>query len=149
MSIPSGSKPKNVDLEQVIYDVAEHQREEDFELLFRLMADRDVYVPADPSTFPDDAVPGEPYTVEGSDRLQLRYVTGPDDLLMVACATEQEAAMLHDGFVGMEWRDFLRMVLKVDDSFYGALLQGRTSWVALDRDRIRYILSLGATTRLS
>ncbi|MEH6420081.1 hypothetical protein [Pseudomonas sp. CGJS7] len=149
MSTPSDHKRRTPDLEQVIHDVAEHQREEDFELLYRLMANRDVYVPADPSTFPTDAVPGEPYTVEGGDRLQLRFVTGPEDLLMAACATSREAALLHDGFVGMEWRDFLLMVLKLDDSFYGALLQGRESWVAFDRERVRYILGLGAATRLS
>lgn len=137
---PAPSDPR--DLEQLIFDVAEHQRGADFELLYRRMADRHVYVPIDPASLPAAAAEGERYQTQRGDRLKMRIVTGPNGEVMIACATCEDSSMLKDGFVGMEWRDFLQMVSKLDASCYGTLLQGQTSWVAFDRERIGYILSL-------
>jgi len=138
-------KKKNLpdprDLEQLIFDVAEHQSDKDFHLLYKVMANRHVFVPADTNTIPADAAPGEKYTTKFGDRVSMRYVTGPNNLLLVPAATQESAPILKDGYLGMDWFDFLRMVLKLDQTFYGALLQGKTSWVAFDRERIRYILA--------
>jgi hypothetical protein len=56
--------------------------------------------------------------------------------------TRHDAAIIDDGYVEMNWCDFLAMVLKLDDSVYGALLQGEVSWIGMDRERTRYILGL-------
>lgn len=128
------------DLEQLIFDVAEHQSDKDFHLLYKLMVNRTVFVPAETSTIPASAVPGEKYLTKRGDRISMRYVAGPNNLLFVPAATQEILPILKDGYLGMEWFDYLNMVLKLDESFYGALLQGKTSWVAFDRERIRYIL---------
>ena len=130
------------DLEQVIYDVAENQTGEDFHLLYELMADRRVFVPVNLNTLPKGIVPGEPYVTNSSDDLHMRYVVLPNGKSAVPACTNQDMSILKDGFIETTWVESLQMALKLDDSLYGVLLQGKTSWVAMDRDRIRYVLDL-------
>jgi hypothetical protein len=44
----------------------------------------------------------------------------------------------------MDWLDFLNMVTKLEPSSTGALLQGKTSWIAFSRKHVRYILEFAA-----
>jgi hypothetical protein len=134
------TSPDSRDLERLIFDIAERQADQDLHLLYRRMADRVVFVPVDADTIPESAVPGEPYVVKPGERLAMRFVTGPNDWRLVPAATQDTAVLLKQGFVGMAWFDFLRMVNGLDSLIQGALLQGTTSWVAFDRERIRYIL---------
>ena len=53
-------KPRERDLEQLIFDIAEYKKDEDYQLLYRLLKHREVYVPADPGTMPGAARPGVP-----------------------------------------------------------------------------------------
>jgi hypothetical protein len=128
-------------LEQVIYDVAEHQADKDFQLLYELMAERQVFAPVDMNTLPVGAIGGETVVTSDADRIRMRTVLGPNNLVLVPCATCADSALLKGGHVGMDWFNFLEMFLKLDDSFYGVLLQGRTSWVVFDRERTKYILA--------
>jgi hypothetical protein len=130
------------DVEQVIFDVAERQSDEDLQVLYQLMKDRNVCVPVDTATIPVTAEPGRPYRVEQSDRLAMRYVTGPNNVLLVPVATREDSPILKGGYAYMHWIEALSMVGKLDPKFWGLLLQGKTSWVVMDRERIKYILEL-------
>lgn len=136
------SLPKEPDLEQVIYDIAEYQTDKDFHLLYQLMEKRTVFCPVDPASLPKAANPGKKYTITMNDNLLMNYVTLPNNQLATPAYTRNDMAALAEGYVGMEWLEFLQMAIKLDSSFYGVLLQGQRSWVALDRERIRYILKL-------
>lgn len=128
------------DLENVIYDIAEKQNNEDFLTLCRLMQGRQVFIPILSKTLPGAVVPGVKYVTGKSDRLEMRSVTTPTGEIAAFCTTHEDAAMLKDGYVGMEWTEFLAVVLKLDESIKGALLQGKTSWIVFDRSRIKFIL---------
>ena len=130
------------DVEQVIFDVAERQSGEDFQILYELMRERHVCVPVDTATIPVTAEPGRPYRVEASDRLAMRYVTGPNNVLLVPVATREDSPILTGGYAYIHWIEALSMIGKLDPKFLGLLLQGKTSWVALDRERIKYILGV-------
>ena len=130
------------DLEQLIYDVAEYQRDADFQLLYKMMRNRVVFVPADSKSLPKDAQPGIRYVTTQKDSMRCYTVLGPQNQVLVVCATRHDVAIIDDGYVEMDWRDFLAMTLKLDGSVYGALLQGKTSWVGLDRELISHILGL-------
>jgi hypothetical protein len=128
------------DLEQVIYDIAEHQRDTDFHLLYKLMSDREVYVGIDPASLPSSAMPGIPYQTQAADRLVMKTVTIPSHGAWSSAATLPSHPSLAGGYVGMRWSEFLEMTLKVVE-LQGAMLQGKTSWVAFDKARIAYVLS--------
>ena len=132
------------DLEQVIFDIAEYKRDEDLHLFYRLMSAREVYVPVDSTTLPAAAEPGVPYMTRPSDQLRVATVSMPDGAEWVSAATQTSHPLLADGYVGMPWLGFLEMAQKSAD-VQGALIQGTTSYIALDKERIAYVLrySLG------
>ena len=134
-------KPQPRDLERVIYDIAEKQEEADFQALYQLLRDRQVFVPVDLSTVPSGLQPGQSYTTTSADRLIMRTVAGPNGKPLACAATIQDCPLLKGSYVGMPWLGFLQMVNRLDTSIDGALLQGATSWVAFDREHVKYILA--------
>lgn len=128
------------DIEEIIWRIAENRQLADEELLWRLMQGRTVYVPTDPSSLPADAAPGEKYRITASDRVQMRCKVGPGDRLFTCAATRPDSALLSEGHVEMDWREFLQMTAKLGAEFGGFLLQGQRSWVGLDRARIDALL---------
>ncbi len=134
------AKPDQRDIEQVIFDVAEFNRESDFDMLYALLKERHLFLPAVRDTIPAAATPGQPYQTTANDRLTLKNVAGPDGRALVFAATTQSSPLLASGFVGMDWQDILEMALKLED-VHGVLVQGKTSWVAFDKQRIRRILA--------
>jgi len=133
-----------IDLEDLIYEVAEHQRDKDFHELYRRMNGREVFVPVVSSSLPQDAKPGQTITTDSSVSIQMRSVPAPNGQGMVPCATQHESPILKDGYVGMSWVGLLKMSLKANPPLYGVLLQGQRSWVALDLARVRYVLQLAS-----
>jgi hypothetical protein len=132
------------DIEQVIFDFAEYKKDEDFQLLCRLMQNREVYVPIDSNTVPAAARPGVPYVTGAGDRLLFRAVEIPGNGMWAPAATKPTHRLLAQGYAGMPWLGFLDMARKVE-SMRGAYLQGETSWVAMDRQKIAHVLSLSNT----
>ncbi len=125
-------------LEQLIYDVvAEYDRVEDFHILYKLMHKSVVFVPVESKSIPKHVQHGTRYTAKQGDLLHCYTVPAPQNQILVVCATGHDASIIDDGYVEMDWRDFLVMSLKCDASVYGVLLQGR-----IERERISYILAL-------
>jgi len=132
------------DLEQVIFDFAEYKKEEDLQILCRLMRNRLVYVPIDTNTVPAAARPGVPYVTGEGDKLLFRSVEIPGHGLWAPAATKPTHRLLSQGYAGMTWLGFLDMTRKIE-TMRGAYLQGETSWVAMDKEKIAHVLSLFKT----
>ena len=62
--------PRNI--EQLIYDIAEHQRDADFHLFYKLMVGRQVFVAINRASLPTSVEPEVPYTTQASDRLEMK-----------------------------------------------------------------------------
>lgn len=129
--------PRN--LEQLIFEIAEHRRDEDFHLLYELMIGREVFIGIDLASLPESIAPGVRYTTQATDRVKVKLVTIPDHGEWSSAATQASHPSLVGGYAGMQWIEFLEMTLKVPH-LQGAMLQGATSWIAFDKERIGYIL---------
>ena len=142
-SLFAGAKaaPK-LDLEDLIYNVAEFQRDEDFQELYRRMKNGEVFVPVVQSSLPPDARPGQRIITDSSNSIRMHSMRAPDGQLLIPCATRQDSSILKGGYVGMRWEGFLEMSLKVDPPPYGVLLQGQRSWIAFDLARVRRVLQV-------
>ncbi|RTQ36704.1 hypothetical protein EJP69_02890 [Variovorax gossypii] len=142
-SLFSGAKvASKLNLEELIYNVAEFQRDEDFQDLYRRMENSEVFVPVVQSSLPLDVKPGQRITTDSSVSIRMHTVRAPDGQSLIPCATQQDSPILKSGYVGMRWVGFLEMSLKVDPPPYGVLLQGQRSWVAFDLARVRHILKV-------
>ena len=146
-SLFSGRKASpQIDLEDLIYEVAEHQRDKDFRELYVRLKGREVFVPVVSSSLPLDAQPGQVITTNSSVSIQMRSVPAPNGQgMLVPCATRQDSPMLKGGYVGMRWIGLLEMSLKENPLLYGVLLQGQRSWVGFDLARVRYVLQLASS----
>jgi hypothetical protein len=133
-------KKDNRDIEQVIFDIAEHQRDTDFHLLYKLMRNKEVFVGINKASIPSGARPGAPYVTKESDQLEMKSVIIPNNGSWSSAATLSSHPTLSGSYAGMQWFDFLEMTLKVTE-LRGAVLQGKTSWIAFDKKRIAYVLA--------
>jgi hypothetical protein len=131
-----------LNLEDLIYNVAEFPRDEEFQELYRRMENGEVLVPVVQSSLPPDAKPGQSIITDSSISIRMHKVRAPDGQSLIPCATQQDSPILKGGYVGMRWVGFLEMSLKVDPPPYGVLLQGHRSWIAFDLARVRHVLQL-------
>lgn len=128
------------DIEQVIFDIAEHQRNTDYHLLYKLMVDREVFIGIHQALLPALVEPGVPYTTHGSDRVEMKTISIPNDGAWSSAATLASHSSIAGAYVGMQWLEFLKMTQRIPE-LRGAVLQGKSSWVALDKERIAYVLA--------
>lgn len=128
------------DIEQVIFDIAEHHRDVDFHLLYKMMAGRDIFVGINQESLPTSIEPGVRYITQASDRIAMKFISIPNHGDWSSAATLRTHPSLAGSYVEMEWLEFLKMTLKLP-ALQGAALQGKTSWLAFDKERIAYILS--------
>ncbi len=138
------------DLEKLIHDVAAHRADKDFQTLYQMMAGRNVFVPADLTTLQSGGTEAQEYAMNAEqvhDQLKIRSIRLRNKMLAAVASTTIESRILRDGYVGMGWLEFLAMTATFDATFYGAVLQGKTSWVAFDRERIETVIKLGKPTQ--
>ncbi len=133
------AKKDSRDLEQVIFDIAEHKRDADLELFYRLMSTREVYLPVDKASLPTAAEPGVPYTTRDTDQVLIKSVSIPNNGEWVSAATQTSHPLLAGGYIGMPWLEFLKIAQQMVGA-RGALIQGKTSYIALDKEHIAYVL---------
>ncbi len=137
---PTSDSSNNRDLEQVILDFAQHNRVEDFQVMCQLLNDRQVHLPVDVDSLPKGLVSGEKITLKSAAEINLKIVTSPDGHSLAAATTTDSSEMLNDGYLVMDWPDFLKMVRKLKELF-GCLIQGSNSWIILDKEKVKYALS--------
>lgn len=129
------------DLENLIYDIAEYGRNEDFHKLYEMLDGRELYLPVDPSSLPKNIEPGSKIVTDSTSQVRFKNVVSPSGDLLVPVATNNQHPLVSNGYVGMEWFSVLNMTLKIPEA-WGILVQGQTSYVGFDKERINYILNL-------
>jgi hypothetical protein len=144
MSQIHSEKPEDSrDLEQVIYDVVEYQNDGDFERLYELLVDRQLFLPTTPES--KQSIPINFKLEDGfiNDYLpQLKFYEKElsGEYYIAAFTTNSSPQLIDKNYIRIDWLDFLSMVLKIE-GISGFSLQGQQSWLALGKDEIRYILN--------
>jgi len=135
------AKKDSRDLEQVIFDIAEHNREADFHLFYRLMLTREVYLPINKASLPTAAEPGVPYVLQEADNYEDVMVTTvsiANNGSWIPAFTQPAHPILADGCMKMTWLGFLKMAQNT--TLQGAFIQGEKSWLALRKEHIPGVL---------
>jgi len=138
---PEQTSP-DIDIEQLIYDIAEHARDEDFTQLYQSLLSKELFIPVEKESLgriPQHLKPGETLQTDGDDGIKIRNVEGPRGEPFVPIATTESAPILAEAHLGIYWLDALAMVLKVEEPA-GILLQGKNSWVCFYKPQIENIL---------
>lgn len=137
--LKSKKKDEGRDLEQVIYEIAEFRKEQDYLAFFKLIEEREIYFPVAPESLPSGFQSGQKIVTDASMQIRIKTVIGPSGGVFVPASTTETSKMVEGGYCGINWFSFLEMALKIEGAA-GILIQGQKSWLAFDRERIKYLL---------
>ncbi len=141
------NRAESRDIEQLIYDIAEHARDEDYTELYESLADRLLFIPVDKDSLdsiPNDIKSGELLSAETSTQVPVRYVSGPRGDSFMPVVTAKTSPMVADGYARVYWLEALTMALNINE-VVGILLQGENSWIGFYKPQIEHILSVYKT----
>ncbi len=135
------AKKDDRDIEEVMVDISENHYQADYQHLYSLLKDEEVFIPIAAAAIPDGFKSGDKFApAEPSDLLKVKSILGPNDQPLVPAATTNTCAMLNNSYLSMNWIDFLNMVLETSDTD-GTFLEGEINWVRFDKERIIHILN--------
>ena len=137
----NNQKKDEREIDQLIFDIAENNLAQDYTIFYNLMIGKTVFLPVEENSIPKNLVPGESFKTDSSMQIRVKSVTGPNGELFMPCAINENAKFLLDSYIGIDWIEYLNMVLKTPSAWWGALIQGKTSYVGFDKMRIQHILS--------
>jgi len=143
---PDNREPGNRKLEQLLFDIAEHARDEDYDELYETLLTTELFVSVESASLDATQNHRKPNAVAQADAstpLQIHKTTGPREDLFMPVATSENAPILTEGYVKMLWLEALKKALTVK-SVAGIKLQGENSWVCFYKPQIEQILSLYA-----
>ncbi|MEL7358843.1 MAG: hypothetical protein AAFN40_20070 [Cyanobacteria bacterium J06560_6] len=131
------------DVEQLIYDIAEQPKDQDYQQLYQHLTGQTLYIPVEKDSL-DDAPSavhlGETLHSTDDQQVPMCSVAGPRGDSFVPLATTAANPMVANGYVGMRWLEALSTVMKID-TVEGVLLQGTNSWICIYKPQIAKILS--------
>ncbi len=133
------SATNDIDIDRLIFEIAEHKRDSDYEALGRAIQGRTFYCPADPAS--TASLPkGAPYVTQAGDAIRIPLLARIGGLTLVPLFTTESDKRLARGRFAIEGLEALSMALRAKGAD-GVLFQNNAdSWVGLDNDRIRKIL---------
>jgi hypothetical protein len=129
----------SVDIDRLIFELAEYERSADFEVFCDLIAGREFYLRVDPASM--KRLPrGVTYQTKSTDSVKVSTAT-IEGLTLVGLFTTCDDKRLRGSYVGIEGLEGLRMVMKCTGAD-GVLFQNKEdSWVVLTTDAIKQVLA--------
>jgi len=126
------------DVDQVVFDIAEHGRPRDHRRLFELLRGREMFSPVTSSNVP--FVDGRRITVQDGDDIKLTTGRLPNGMSCVVLYVHRHDPRLKSPYIGVTMPEALDMVARSDVDTL--LIQGRgESWVAFPRSDLAGIRS--------
>jgi len=128
------------DIDRLIFEIAGHKREEDYQALFQAIKGKTFYCPLDPASAA--SIPkGAAYVTQAHDSLKIPFLASINGLKLVPLFTSEDDKRLAAGCFAIEGFEALSMALKAAGAD-GVLFQNnRDSWVGVDKERIRQVLA--------
>jgi hypothetical protein len=134
-------RTESVDIDRLIFDIAEYKRAADYETFYKLIGGRVFYLRVNPAS--TKGIPqGVPHKIKATDSLRLTGLAKIQGLTLLPLFTSAEDTRLQGIYAEIEGLEALRMALKTS-GIDGVLFQNKEqSWVALKMDQIRQVLAM-------
>jgi len=138
-SIFGKSKPDRRDMDQLIFDLAEHgNRPTDLCELYRRMAVIEVFAKVLSANFPLQN--GARHTIGLGQNLQIQSATMPTGHVMAQFFVDGADARLRPQFVSLSPREACEMVLKMGNLAGLLICNSKNSWIALLKPELQRLL---------
>jgi hypothetical protein len=133
------SKPDRRDMDQLIFDLAEHgNRPADLKELYRRMAGIEVFAKLLSANFPLQN--GARHTIEPGQKMQILAATLPTGQVMAQFFVDRADARLRPQFVSLSSREACEMVLKMENLAGLIICNSKNSWIALLKPELQRLL---------
>ena len=133
-------RTRSVDIDHLIFDIAEHRRAKDYDRFCRLLRGRTFFLQVDPSSIIGMPV-GVPYRTNSADNMKLTGLAQIKGVTLLPLYTSRDDKRLKDSYVEIEGLEALRMAVKAK-GIAGVLFQNKgESWVVLSTEQIKTILA--------
>ena len=131
---------RSVDIDRLIFDIAEHKRTRGYEAFCELISGRVFFLRVDP--FSINGMPrGAPYRIKSTDSMKLTGIANVQGRTLLPLYTSSDDKRLKDSYVEIEGLEALRMALNCA-GIDGLLFQNKgESWLVLQMDQIRQVLA--------
>jgi hypothetical protein len=128
-----------VDIDRLIFDIAEHKRAKDYEAFSLLISGRAFFLRVDPES--TIGIPrGVRYRITSSDSMKLTGLANIQGLRLLPLYTSSKDQRLQGYCAEIDGLEALRMALKT--GIDGLLFQNQgNSWVALNLSQVKEILT--------
>jgi len=132
---------ESVDIDRLIFDISEHKRAKDYEVLCELIIKRVFFLRVDPTS--TNGMPrGVRYSVKSTDSMKLTGLANIHGLTLLPLYTSLDDKRLQDSYAEIEGFEALRMATKCT-GIDGVLFQNNgQSWVVLKMDQIKQVLAM-------
>ena len=121
------------DIDQLIFDIAEHKRPRDHKRLFQLLQGRELFTSVASSNIPFED--GKSITVKAGDVINLKTAKLPNGMVGIVFFIHRGDSRLGEPYAGFAVRDALDMVIKTNAD--AMLIQNEgDSWVAFPRGEL-------------
>lgn len=114
------------DLDQLIFDIAEHKLESDLETLYQILPEEEFYLPM---KMISARKPGEAFKTGQGDQVATSKL--PNGMIMVSIYTR--TTIMRTSFGGMTGKEALRMILKMDGVDGLIVINKSNSWVGINK----------------
>jgi hypothetical protein len=133
------SKPDQRDMDQLIFDLAEHgNRPADLNELYRRMAGIKVFAKVLSANFPLQN--GTRHTVGPGQNLQIQSASLPTGHVMAQFFVDEADPRLRPQFVSLSPKEACEMVLKMDNLTGLLICNSKNSWIALLKPELQRLL---------
>ena len=131
---------KSDDIDQLIFDIAEHKRTKDYEAFCKLLEGRVFFCQVDPAS--TTGMPkGVPYRAQANDAIKLPGLAKIKGLTLLPLYTSPSDQRLKNSYLEIEGLEALRMAVR-GKGIDGLLFQNRrNSWVVLNMEQIKSVLA--------
>jgi hypothetical protein len=131
---------RTLDIDSLIFDIAEYKRSSDYEAFFKLLPDRVFFLRVDPQS--TNAIPrGSPYRIKSTDALKATGLANMQGLTLLPLYTSSGDPRLHGSYAEIDGLEALRMALRTS-GIDGVLFQNKEqSWLVLTMAQINQVLA--------
>jgi hypothetical protein len=132
---------KSVDMDRLIFDIAEHKRAKDYEVFCEVIIGRVFFLRVDPTS--TNGMPrGVRYSVKSADSVKLTGLANIHGLTLLPLFTSPDDKRLQDSYAEIEGLEALRMAMNCT-GIDGVLFQNKgQSWVVLKMVQIKRVLAM-------
>jgi len=135
-----GNRTDGIDIDSLIYDIAEYKKESDNQELYKIMIDYEFHFPISVEST-EQIAHGSSITTNENTKISMPRHKLPNGMNMIGVYTR--TSEMKSEFAGITGKEALEMVLKCEDVEGLMVINKNDSWMGITKEGVKNILDCG------